>query len=225
MRVTNTEKKIQILVADDHPVFRLGLCRLLKSESDMECAGIAADGEEAVRQACALVPDVVVLDVAMPKLNGIESARQIKTAFSTIAILMVSAYNYQAYMLASIQVGASGYILKTASYSQTISAIRTVYNGEVIFDQEAAGKILCRIAVDKGVPKTGFAALQDRELQVLQLAARGIGSKGIAVNLSISERTVQSHLTNIFRKLGVNSRTEAVVHALKEGYLSIEDLP
>lgn len=225
MRATNTERKIKVLVADDHPVFRLGLCRLLKTESDLECVGMAADGEEAVRKACALVPDIVVLDASMPKLNGMESARQIKAAFSAIAILMVSAYNYQAYMLASIQVGASGYILKTAPYSQIISAIRTVHTGEVVFDQEAAGKILCSIAVDKGVPKTGFAALRDRELQVLQLAARGIGSKGIAVSLGISDRTVQSHLTNIFRKLGVNSRTEAVVYALKEGYLTIEDLP
>lgn len=218
-------EKIRVLVADDHPVFREGLRQLLEQEADMECVGGTADGEEAVRLAKELLPDVAVIDVAMPKLNGIEAARQIKAACPATAILMVSAFGYESYLLAALRVGAAGYLLKSAAPRELTNAVRSVHAGEAVFDLKAASKVLHRLAAEKGEERRGLEELQSRELEVLKLAAKGMSNKEIGRELGISERTVQSHLVNIFRKLEVGSRTEAVLHALHEGWLTLDDLP
>jgi DNA-binding NarL/FixJ family response regulator len=218
-------EKIRVLIADDHPAFREGLCRLLEDEKDLECVAKPSDGEEAVRLAKELQPDVAIIDVAMPKLNGIEAAKQIKAACPTIAILMVSAFSYESYMLASLRVGAAGYLLKSAPLRELINAIHSVHAGEGVFDLKVASKILRRLATERGEERKGLEELQRRELEVLKLAAKGMSNKEIAGKLVISERTVQTHLVNIFRKLEVGSRTEAVLHALKEGWLTMDDLP
>ena len=218
-------KKIRVLVADDHPTFREGLCHFLEGEKDLEVVARPTDGEESVRLAKKLLPDVAIIDVAMPKLNGIEAARQIKAASPTTAILMVSAYAYESYLLASVRVGAAGYLLKNAPVSELISAVRSVRNGEAVFDSKAIGKVLGRLATEPGAESKGLAGLHDREVQILKIAAKGLSNKHIAEKLGISERTVQTHMFHIFRKLEVGSRTEAVLRALREGWLTLDDLP
>ena len=217
-------KKIKVLVADDHPVFREGLCRFLENEPDIEVVAQAVDGGEAVRMAKELLPDVAIIDVAMPNLGGIEAARQIKVACPTTAILVVSAFDYEAYMLASLQAGAAGYMLKSAPVNDLVSAVRMVCSGEAVFNMGVTSKVMGRLATAPG-RRRGISELHDRELQVLKLAAKGISNKEVAAKLGISDRTVQSHMVNIFRKLNVSSRTEAVLHALREGWLIINDLP
>lgn len=217
--------KIKVLVADDHPTFREGLCRLLQDEKDLEVVASSGDGESAVEEAKKHLPDVAIIDISMPKLNGIDAAKQIKEVSPNTAILMVSAYSYPSYVLAALRGGAAGYLLKDTPLQEIINAIRMVHNGEAVFDLKATGKILRRLATDKVDKQKGAEELQPRELEVLNLAAKGVGNKEIASKLSISERTVQTHLVNIFRKLRVSSRTEAVLYALKEGWLTLEDLP
>ena len=187
--------------------------------------GRAADGAEAVRLAKELLPDVAIIDVAMPGINGIEAATQIKAACPGTAILMMSAYRYETYMLASLRAGAAGYLLKNIPLRDLINAIRLVHAGEGVFDLKATSKILSRVAGDKGEKRRDLEGLRRRELEVLRLAAKGLGNKEIAAELVISERTVQTHLVNIFRKLRVSSRTAAVFTALKEGWLTLDDLP
>jgi len=222
--VKSSTKEIRVVIADDHPAFREGLCRLLEEETDITVAGTAADGEEAVRQVAEHKPDVAVLDVTMPKLNGIEAAKQIHSDSPDTSVLIVSAHDFSSYILAALRAGAAGYILKTAALDEIINAVRLVNAGEGVFDLKAGGRILCRLA-DGKIEKRAVDLLHPRELEVLKLAAKGMGNKEIAKELVISERTVHSHLINIFRKLEVGSRTEAVLHALKKGWLTLEDLP
>jgi len=218
-------EKIRILVADDHPTFRDGLCRFIEEESDLEVVAKSVDGEETVRLAKELKPDVAIIDVAMPKLNGIEAAKQIKEMYPGIAILMVSAFKYESYMLASLRAGAAGYVIKTAPIADLINAVRMVHTGEAVFDMKVVSNLLGRIAAEEGRTRKGLARLQQRELEVLKLAAKGMSNQQIATELVISTRTVQTHMVNIFKKLEVGSRTEAVLRALREGWLIPDDLP
>jgi DNA-binding NarL/FixJ family response regulator len=219
------KEKIRVIIADDHPAFREGLSRLLEDEEDIEVVAKPADGEEAVRLTRELLPDVAIVDISMPKLDGIETTRQIKACCPETNVLIVSAHNFGSYILASLRYGASGYILKTASLGEIVGAIRLVHAGEGVFDLKAGNRVLCRLASGKGDDRKVADLLHLRELEVLKLTAKGLGNKEIARQLVISERTVHSHLINIFRKLEVGSRTEAVLHALKEGWLSLDDLP
>lgn len=217
--------KIKILVADDHPTFREGLCRFLEEEADMEIVAKAEDGEEAVKLAKELKPDIAIIDVAMPKLNGIEAAKQIKAAHPGIAILMVSAYGYEAYIRACLQAGVEGYVLKSAPIGELVSAIRLVHVGEAVFNMKAASRIIRNLVTDEGKERRDLAGLHLRELEILKRVAEGKSNKDIAEELFLSERTVQTHMINIFRKLKVNSRVEAVLRALKEGWIVLDDLP
>ena len=219
-------KKTRILIADDHPVFRDGIRKLLESDEELELIAEASDGEEAISLATKLKPDVVVMDIIMPKLNGIEAAKQIKAALPTTAILMLSAYNYDSYVVTALRAGVAGFVYKGARSSELLSAIKTVRVGEPILDPTVAYKILARlVSPDDSSPKAVFGILRDRELEVLRLAAKGMTNKEIAEELIISERTVQTHFANVFSKLNVGSRTEALLRALKEGWLSLEDVP
>ena len=216
---------IRVLVADDHPAFREGLCRLLEDEEDLEVVARPADGEETVLLAKELKPDVAIIDVAMPRLNGIEAAKQVKEACPSTAVLIISTYDYESYVLASLRAGAAGYLLKNAPLRELVSAIRMVHIGGAVFDLKAASNILHRLAANDGQERRSLEELHSRELEVLKLAARGVTNRNIASKLVISERTVQTHLVNIFRKLGVGSRTEAVLRALRKGWLTLDDLP
>jgi two-component system, NarL family, response regulator LiaR len=216
-------EKIRVVVADNHPAFREGLCRLLADEKELEVVGQAGDGEEIVALSQELKPDVAIVDVAMPKLSGIEATKRIKETSPNTAVLIVSAFNYQTYILASLRAGAAGYLTKDTPIRELVTAVRLAYAGDGIIDRSAANNIIRHlIAVKDG--KKGNLDLYPREIEVLKLTAKGMRNKEIAKELNISERTVQAHLSNIFNKLEVDSRTEAVLQALKEGWLDICDL-
>ncbi|MBI2858549.1 MAG: response regulator transcription factor [Chloroflexi bacterium] len=212
-------KKLRVLVADDHPTFREGLCHFLEKEPDIEIVGQSADGEETIRLARELIPDVAIIDIAMPKVSGIEAARQIKETCPTVAILMVSAYDYESYLAGALEAGAAGYLLKNAPVSELISAVRLVHSEEAVFNLKSIRKMFHTIGgkSPKGKPAPNLHA---REVEVLKRIAKGLSNKQIAVELGISQRTVQTHISNIFRKLEVRSRTEAVLRALQQGWFA-----
>jgi len=216
--------KIRVLIADDHPGFRVGLSRALEDEPDLEVVARPTDGEEAVKLARELRPDIAILDVAMPKVNGIEAAKQIKADCPDVGILMISAYSYDSYVLASLKAGAVGYLLKTIPLPEVVAAVRMVHNGHGVLNLSAAGRILRLLTADTGSDSMGISRLQPREVEVIKLVATGMSNKEIASELGISDRTIQTHLINVFRRLGVGSRTEAVLCALKEGWLTLDDL-
>jgi two-component system, NarL family, response regulator LiaR len=219
-------EKIRILIADDHTLVREGTRERLEREEDFEVVGEAADGEEAVRLANQLKPNVAIMDIAMPNLNGIEATKRIKASQPATAVLVLSAYDNDQYIYAVLEAGANGYLLKNVRGRQLVDAIRDVRAGEVVLDPHVARKVvqwfssLSRGERVEGLPEH----FSERELEVLKLAAKGMSNKEIAAELSLSVRTVQSHLGNIFAKLGVSSRTEAVLRALKEGWISLENV-
>jgi len=217
--------KIRIIIADDHKVVREGTRELLQKESDLEVVGEAGDGEEAVEIVKQLKPDVVIMDIAMPGLNGIEATKQIKANFPRIAVLILTAYEYDQYVFALLEAGAAGYLLKDVRGQEVIEAVRAVHAGESVLHPVVARKALDHFVHpdDKEEPSK-VQTLTDREVEVLRLAARGRGNKEIAAELDLSVRTIQAHLGNIFNKLKVGSRTEAVIVGLKNGLLSLDDI-
>jgi DNA-binding NarL/FixJ family response regulator len=218
--------RIRILLADDHAVVREGTKVLLEQEGDLEVMAEAGDGKTAVQLATKRRPDVVVMDFAMPILNGIEATRQIKAIDPSIAVLVLTAYDSEQYVFAFLEAGAAGYLLKDVRIDELANAIRAVHAGESILHPAIARKVINRFSQPSGKrngDQIAVAALTERELEVLKLAAKGMSNHEIARELSISVRTVQTHLANIFNKMSVGSRTEAVVSGLKRGWLTFED--
>lgn len=191
----------------------------------MEVVAKSADGEEAVKLTKQLMPDVAIIDISMPRMGGIEAIELIKKACPKIAILALSAYDYESYVLASLQAGASGYLLKDTPIVKLLSAIRMVHEGQgAVLYLGSNEAIKDRLRYDR-TESDIRQKMHARELEVLKLAAKGLGNKEIAKRLGISERTIQSHFMNVFKKLGVNSRAGAVLAALRRGWLTLEDLP
>ena len=215
---------IKIILADDHTLFREGLRRLLENEKDIDCVAVANDGDEAVRMVERFRPDVVLMDVSMPGVDGIEATRQIRDICPDTAVLVVSAHNDENYIFACIQAGIKGYLLKTVRRGDLVNAIRLVRNGESVFDSQVTQTIKCKLGSTQEANQANFGELNTREIQVLRLAAKGMSNKEIAGQLKISTQTVGSHFINIFKKLGVESRMKATSHALKQGWLTIDDL-
>jgi len=218
---------IRILLAEDHVVVREGTRQLLEHEEDFEVVGEAGDGEEAVRLASQLKPDVIIMDVAMPKLNGVEATKQIKELLPSTIVLVLTGYDYDEYIFSLLEAGAAGYLMKDVSGDQLISAIRAVYAGEAVLHPVVARKLMARFKSRAAgtIEAQAQELLSQRELEVLKLAAKGISNKDIGEALFISVRTAQAHMRSIFNKLGVGSRSEAVFYGLKKGWFTLEDLP
>ncbi len=219
--------KIRILIADDHAVLREGMRRLLEQESDIEVIGEANDGDEAVKMAAELEPDVILMDIVMPKLSGVEATRLIKKAKPSSCILILTAYSDIRYILGLLEAGASGYLLKSARSEEIVGAIRAVRSGESVLDSLATRKLLERVvSLTKDTEEDKERGqLSPREIEILRLAARGMSNRDIAVKLELSMRTVKAHLSNIFNKMRCSSRTEAIVKGFREGYVSLDDVP
>jgi DNA-binding NarL/FixJ family response regulator len=216
---------IRILLADDHALVRQGTRELLEREGDLEVVAEAANGEEAVRLTCEHSPDIALMDIAMPVLNGIDATRQIKAARPGVSVLILSAYDDDQYIFALLEAGAAGYLLKNVGADELITAIRAVAAGEAVLHPAIARRVLSRIAPpqEKQAEISAPDRLSEREMEVLRLAAKGLKNQDIADELCLSVRTVQTHLSNIFGKMGVGSRTEAVLEALKRGWLTLQD--
>jgi two-component system NarL family response regulator len=216
---------LRVLIVDDHALFRRGLQMVLSGEVDIEVVGEAADGAEAVEKARALKPDVVLMDVRMPRRSGIEATEQIREELPDSKILMLTMSDEEADLYEAIKAGASGYLLKEISIEEVPDAIRSVWSGQSRISPSMASKLLSEFAAlsQRGGDAKGVAAkLTDRELQVLKLVAQGLNNKDIADKLFISENTVKNHIRNILDKLHLHSRMEAVVYAVKEKLLDIQ---
>ena len=218
--------KIRVLLAEDHALVRQGIRELLQLEEDIEIVGEVGDGEEAVQLAERLEPDVILMDISMPKLDGIAATRLIKGAHPYISVLVLTAYDNEEFIFALLEAGAAGYLLKNVQSRQLINAIRAVYDGESVLHPDIAKKVLSRLSLGTGKrPRQRKQAkeelLTERELEVLGLGAEGLANKQIAAELLLGERTVQTHWRNIFNKLGISSRTEAIVRGLSKGWITM----
>lgn len=220
-------EKIRILLVDDHAVLRQGTRNLLEKEPDLEVVAEAGDGEEAIKLAGELVPDVVLMDIAMPNVDGIAATRQIKEEHPEINVLILTAYDDDQFIFKLLEAGAAGYILKNVHSHELIAVVRAVHHGESVLHPRIARKVL-----DRFLPSSGRArdyqmtgGLAEREMELLKLMTRGLSNKEIASEMNLSIRTVQGHVQQVFKKLGVSSRTEAVICALKKDLVSLEDVP
>jgi DNA-binding NarL/FixJ family response regulator len=218
-----TKHKLKVLIADDHPLLREALHRALDGKGDMEIVAEAGDGEEAVKLTSELKPDVVVMDIVMPKLNGIEATKKIKEVIPNTAVLILTAYNDEEYILGLLDAGAAGYLLKSARGSDLVEAVRAIQAGESVLHPNIIAKLLKRAMTGPVEGHQHSELLSERESEVLKLVALGMSNKEVAEKLSVSERTVKAHLTNIFNKLNVASRSEAIVRGLKLGLVNVED--
>ena len=237
--VSTYKDPIRVVLADDHAVVRKGIREFLEEEGDIVVVAEAADGAQAVSLVVEHRPDVAVLDVQMPGMGGIEATRQIKAQCPAVRVLILTAYDDDPYIFALLHAGANGYILKTADSAELVRALRAVHRGESALDSAVTHKVVQHLTTGRpsapspsGDPGQAAAeprakaawveALTEREVEVLRLAAKGLTNKAIGHTLGISDRTVQGHLANIYGKLGVNSRTEAVTQALKQGWIVVE---
>lgn len=213
-----SKTKIRVLLADDHHIVRAGIHQLLESAKDMQVIAEAGDGEEAQALIQKHKPDVAVLDIQMPKASGIEVTRWVRSHMPEVGVLILTAYDDDPYVMAVLQAGANGYVLKTANADELIQAVRDVHEGKSALDPAVTRKLMSNLF--KQPEKPPVEPLTDRELDVLRLTAKGFTNKAIGVQLDISDRTVQGHLAHIFAKMQASSRTEAVMRAVSLGWVS-----
>ena len=218
--------KTKIVLADDHPLLRKALRDLLEKETAFQIVGEAGDGEEAVRLASELTPDVIIMDISMPNLDGLQATQQIKAKYPDIAVLVLTVHTDDECILDILKAGAAGYLLKSAFGDEVIHAIKAVATGDMVLSASIGQRLLSQAArfPTRPVHLEAGEKLSARELEVLKLTARGLSNKDVASALGIKQRTVKGHLGDIFAKLRVASRTEAVIVGMQAGFLSMDDV-
>ena len=216
--------KITVVVAEDHTIVRKGICSLLDAKSGIEVVGEAEDGWEAIKQVEALQPDVVLMDITMPHLNGLEATRQIKKLFPHIKVLALTMYTNEEYVSQALQAGASGYVVKQAAPAELISAIQAVYRGDSFLSPSVSKTVIDEYLKHTGSTPDGdhYGKLTDREREVLQLLAEGCSAREIADRLQVSIKTVGVHRTNLMDKLGIHTVPDLVKYALRKGIISLD---
>ena len=216
-------RRIRVLVADDHAVVRIGICALLATEPGIEVVGEARNGQEAVAQAQRLCPDVILMDLVMPGMDGLEAIHCIGSSQPEVRILVLTSFGGDDKLFPAIRAGALGYLLKDSSPEELVQAIQQVFHGESSLHPSIARRLLQQVShiSDGGA---GTAVLTEREVCVLQLVARGQSNREIAEHLSISEATARTHVSNILAKLNLDSRTQAALYALREGLASLHSV-
>ncbi len=217
-------RTIRVLVADDHQVVRLGICGALRLEPDVEIVGEAINGKQAVELAERLRPDVLILDVQMPEMDGVAVTHRVLQSCPQVRILVLSAFADDGYVLGTLAHGATGYLLKDEAIENVVGAVRAVARGETWLSPQVAGRLVQRVAHRpplEGPPGVAKDQPTEREMEILNLVAEGHSNEEIGQRLHITERTVRFHLTNLFSKLNVTSRTEAVVEAIRRGLVNI----
>ncbi len=218
--------KTRVLIADDHPLLREALCQVFSRQKDMQVVGEASDGEEAVDLTAQLQPDVVVMDIMMPKIDGLEASKRIKKLAPNVAVLILTAYDDDTYVLGLLEAGAAGYLLKSARGQNLVEAVRAIRAGESVLHPDITEKLLKRAeAKSAGTLATkSNNVLTEREMEILKLLAKGMSNKEIADKLSLSLRTIKTHMSNIFAKMSVASRSEALAESLRLGLLTLDDI-
>ena len=219
-------KKIGIVIADDHTMLREAMRSAFSQYPDLEVLAEAANGREAVAMSVEFKPDIVIMDIVMPELSGIEATKEIRRVSPTTAVLILTAYDDDRYVIGLLEAGAAGYLLKSSPGRVLVDAIRTVHAGESVLHPAIIAKIMKYGSGSRAEASAqlGEDKLSVREMEVLRLAARGMSNKDIAADLFLSVRTIKAHLGSIFNKLGVASRTEAIVKGVREGWLTIDNL-
>lgn len=210
-------KVIRILLADDHALFRQGLKSLLEAEGDFKVIGEAKDGREALRHALEAKPDVILMDIQMPGLDGVQATQEILKEWPQAKVIILTMYRQDAYVFEAVKAGARGYLLKDTDAKELVDAIRRVVAGEVLLDAELAGRIIQDFKAKREKAPGPHAELSEREVQILRLLAQGYTNLEIAAKLSLSEKTVRNRLSEIFQKLHLNNRTQAALYAIREG--------
>jgi DNA-binding NarL/FixJ family response regulator len=228
----SSDNKIRIMVVEDHPLFREGLRRVAQFEEDLEIVAEASDGEEAIRRAQELKPDIIMMDINLPKLNGLQATRQILAEWEEARIIVLTAYHDDEQQFHALRAGAAAYFPKDTSPDVILKAIRAVHEGKYVIGDTImtrpqlmswlVNKFEELAVFDEG-PEDMFTPLSPREMEILVLVARGASNKEIARALSISRQTVKNHMSSILRKLGVSDRTQATVLALRRGWIRLED--
>jgi two-component system, NarL family, response regulator LiaR len=222
----DTAEAIRVMLAEDHALVRQGTRRILEDSGRITVVAEAADGEEAVAAVERCDPDVAIIDIGMPRLNGIEATRRIKAAHPHVGVLALTVHDDDQYVFALLDAGAAGYLLKDVEGAHLVDAVEAVHAGESVLHPAITHKVLARL-IDRGTGRPRHEVddpLTEREHETLKLAADGLPNKEIATALGLSVRTVETHLSRVFAKLKVGSRTEAVLYGLRHGWFGVEDL-
>lgn len=218
--MTVATRAVRVLIADDQTLFRAGLARLLNEDPRVEVIGQASDGADAAKLVAKLKPDVVLMDLKMPNLDGIEATRQITEADPAVKVLILTTFETDNHVIQALKVGASGYVLKDSSADAIVSSIVAVMSGERVMASAVANRVL-EMLTGTTTPKEFYDGLTNREIEILKLLANGMANKQIAYRLKISEKTVRNHVSNTYEKLGIYDRSQAVLYAVKKGLVEV----
>jgi DNA-binding NarL/FixJ family response regulator len=218
--MTTTTRAARVLVVDDQTLFRTGLASLLAEDERVEVVGQALDGADAVKQSAKLKPDVVLMDIKMPNLDGIEATRQILETVQGVRVLILTTFETDSQVIQALKAGASGYVLKDSSAAAIVSSIVAVMTGERVMASAVANRVL-EMLTGMTTPKEFYDGLTNREVEILKLLANGMANKQIAYRLKISEKTVRNHVSNTYEKLGIYDRSQAVLYAVRKGLVEV----